>query len=182
MVSTTASTSSPAFLAKWMPSESPCTSLAAGNGRVDEREASLLRLGVKLARDLGRRGRMVDEHRALLHAVEGAIGPERDFAQVVVVADAAHDEVLALGRRLGRRRAAPAVLAHPFFCLRGGAVVDGQVMATLVLEVACHGVAHDAKTEKSCFRHPVLPRAHCRAPAPMPIWPVIATAWARRQR
>ena len=95
--------------------------------------------------------------------------------------------ILALGRRLGRRRTAPAVLAHPFFCLRGGAIVDGQVMATLVLEVACHGVAHDAKTEKSCFRHPALPlkcatRAHCRAPAPIPISAVIATARARRQR
>ena len=55
---------------------------------------------VKLARDLGRSGGVVDEHRALLHAVEGAVWAQRDFAQVVVVADAAHDEVLALGRRL----------------------------------------------------------------------------------
>src|SRR4051794_1473873 len=95
--------------------------------------------------------------RALLQAGEGAMGPQGDLAQVVVLAAAAHPEVRPPGPPLGRRRAAPAVLAHPFFCLRGGAVVDGQVMATLVLEVARHGVAHDAKTEKSCFRHPVLP-------------------------
>ena len=35
-----------------------------------------------------------------LHAGEGAVGPERDRAQIVVVADAGEDEVGALGRRL----------------------------------------------------------------------------------
>ena len=46
---------------------------------------------------------MVDEHLAFAHAGKGAIGAERHFAQVVVVADAAHDEVLAFGGSLGRR-------------------------------------------------------------------------------
>src|SRR5207253_1842851 len=94
--------------------------------------------------------------------------PERHLAQVGVVADAAHDEVLALGRGLRRRRAAPAVLAHPLFGLRTGAVVDGDVLAALVLEVPRHRVTHDAETEKSHLRHPVL--LALRVPAPMPIF------------
>ena len=45
---------------------------------------------------------MIDENLALAHAGEGAIGAERDLAQVVVIADASHDEVLALGGGLRR--------------------------------------------------------------------------------
>ena len=44
---------------------------------------------------------MVDEDRAVLHAGEGAVGAERDRAQIVVVADAAEHEILALGGGLG---------------------------------------------------------------------------------
>src|SRR5262245_20549338 len=102
---------------------------------------------------------MVDEHGAFLHAVEGAVRPECYLAQVIVVADAAHDEVLALGRRFGRRCAAPAVLGHPLLRLGRSAVIDGDVVAALVLEVPRHGVPHHAETEKSHLRHTVLPRA-----------------------
>ena len=51
-------------------------------------EAALFALRMQFARDLGRGRGVVDEHRALLHAGKGAVGPERHFAQVVVVADA----------------------------------------------------------------------------------------------
>ena len=131
--------------------------LAAGDGRIDEREAALLRLGGKLAGDLGRSGGVIHEHRALLHPMEGAVGSQRDLAQVVVVADAAHDEVLAFGCRFGGWRAAPLMLGNPLLRLGRSAVVDDQVMAALVLEVARHRVPHDPETEKSYFRHPVLP-------------------------
>src|SRR5262247_377872 len=111
---------------------------------------------------------MVDEHSAFLHPVEGAVRPERYLAQVVVVADAAHDEVLALGCRLGRRCTAPAVLRHPLLRLGRGAVIHGDVVAALVLEVPCHRVPHDAETEKSHLRHSVL-LEHCHATARIPI-------------
>src|SRR3954453_1076587 len=102
---------------------------------------------------------MVDEHRALLDAAESAVRPERDLAQVVVVAHAAHDEVLAFGRGLGGRRAAPAELPDPFLGLGRGAVIDGDVVAALVLEMPRHGIAHDAETEKSHLRHRFLLRS-----------------------
>ena len=97
--------------------------LAAGDGSVDEVEAALLRLGMELARDLGRSRGVVNEHRALVHAVERAVGPERDLAQIVIIADAAHDEVLARGGRFGRRRAEAAVPSDPLFRLGRGTVV-----------------------------------------------------------
>src|SRR5262245_16065726 len=91
--------------------------------------------------------------------MERAIRPQGHLAQIIVVADAAHDEVLTLRRRFRRRRAAAPVLSHPFLHLGRRAVVDSDVMAPLVLEMSRHGIAHHAKTEKSHLRHPVLPRA-----------------------
>ena len=76
---------------------------------------------------------MVDEDRALAHAGEARRLAERDFAQVVVVADAAHDEILALGCFLRRRGGLAAELRGPFLGLGGGAVVDRHVVAALVL-------------------------------------------------
>ncbi|BCH02217.1 hypothetical protein MesoLj131c_42820 [Mesorhizobium sp. 131-3-5] len=43
------------------------------------------------------------------------------------------------------------MLADPLLGLGLGAVIDGDVVATLVPEVRGHGVAHNAKTEK-CHR------------------------------
>ena len=130
--------------------------LAAGHRRIDEIEAALLRLGVKLARDLGRGGGVIDEHRALAHAVERAVVAERDLAHVVVVADAHHHEVLA-GRGLLRRRGfLAAVLRDPFVGLGGGAIVDGDLVAALVLEMPGHRIAHHAEAEKCHFRHRFL--------------------------
>src|SRR5262249_61937862 len=94
-----------------------------------------------------------------LPPVDCPVRPQRYRAQVVVVADAPHDEVLALGCRFRRRCAAPAVLRHPLLRLGHGAVIHRDVVAALVLEVPRHGVPHDAETEKSHLRHTVLPRA-----------------------
>ena len=127
--------------------------LAAGDRRVDEIEAALLGFRMQLARDLGRGGGVVHEHRALLDAMEGAVRPERHLAQVIVVADAAHDEVLAFGRLFRRRRLASPVLAHPFLGLGGGAVIDRDLVPALVLEVPGHGIAHDAEPEECHLCH-----------------------------
>ena len=73
------------------------------------------RRGVDLARDLGRRGRVIDEHRARAHRRERAVGAERDRAHVVVVADA-HQHELGVRRRGGRRRRAPCRRTSPTHC------------------------------------------------------------------
>ena len=73
---------------------------------------------VQFARDVGRGGGVVDEDRAALHAGEGAVGPERDRAQIVVVADAGEDEIAALGGGAGRRRRLAAVFGDPLPRLR----------------------------------------------------------------
>ena len=99
---------------------------------------------------------MVDENLALAHAGEGAIGAERDLAQVVVVADASHDEVLALGGGLRGSGGFAAILLDPGVGLGGGAVVDRHLVAAFVLEMPGHGVAHHAQAQKRhlCHRRP----------------------------
>ena len=96
---------------------------------------------------------MIDEGRALLHAGEGAVGAERDRAQVVVVADAAHHEILALGGGLRRRGGLAAELVGPFLRLGRGPVVHRDLVATLFHQMSCHGETHHAETEKSDFSH-----------------------------
>src|SRR5690349_11640370 len=96
---------------------------------------------------------MVDEHRALLHAGKGAVGPDCHRTQIVVIADAAHHKVLALGGGLRCRRGLAPELVSPFPGLRGGAVIDGHLMAALFDEVSRHRKTHHAETEKSDFRH-----------------------------
>src|SRR5262245_33307511 len=117
---------------------------------------------MKFARDLGRRGRVVDEYRAFGDAGERAVRPERHLAQVVVVADAAHDEVLPFGRGLRRRRAPAAMLGNPFLGLGGGPVVDRDLVAAFGLEMSRHGVAHHAETEKRNLCHHRLPERTVR--------------------
>src|SRR5262249_40950764 len=128
-----------------------------------ELEAAFLRRGGKFARDLRRGGGVVDEDRALLHAGKGAVRAQGHLAQVVVVADAAHHELLALRGFARGRRARPAVFLHPGLRLRGGAVVDRDLVPTLVLEMPGHRITHDPEAEKRDFRHD-LPPAPARAP------------------
>ena len=127
--------------------------LAAGDRRIDEIEAAPFGFGVQFARDLRRRGGVIDEDRALARAGEHAVLAEHHFAQVVVVADAGHDEILAFGRLPRRRRALAAELRDPFVGLGGGAVIDGDVVAALGLQMAGHRVTHDAQADKRHLRH-----------------------------
>src|ERR1051326_933746 len=87
---------------------------------------------------------------------KGAVGAEHHLAQVVVVADAGHDEVLARCGFLRRPGAPAAMLRDPFLGLGGGTVVDGDIVAALGLEMAGHRITHHAETEKRDLRHPVL--------------------------
>src|SRR5262249_23278853 len=129
---------------------------------VDGVEAALAGGGVELAGDLGGRGSVIDEDRAFGNAVEGAVRPQRDLAQVVVVADAGHDEVLALGGGARRRRGTPAALRHPLLGLGGGAIVDRDLVTALDLEVTGHRVAHHAEPEKRNLCHEDPPTAYRR--------------------
>ncbi len=62
---------------------------------------------MQLARDIGRGRRVIDEDRALGHAREGALGPERHGAQVIVVADAGEHEFLPRAASAGVLAALP---------------------------------------------------------------------------
>ncbi len=141
--------------------------LAAGDRRVDEIEAALFRFRIELAGDLGGCGGVVDEHRALFHAGEGAVGTERHLAQIVVIADAGHDEILSFGCGFRRRRALAAILGDPFLGLGGGAIVDGDLVSALVLEMPGHRITHDTETEERHLRHHSLLLPYERANAYM---------------
>ena len=88
---------------------------------------------------------------------KGAVGAERDLAQVVVIADAAHHEILALGGLFRGPGALAAVLGDPFVGLGAGAVIDGDVVAALVLQMPRHRIAHHAEAQKRHLRHRVPP-------------------------
>ena len=87
--------------------------LAARDRRVEEAEALVLGGGVELAGDLGRGGGVIDEDGALAMPWKAPSGPERDLAQIVVVADAGEHDLLALGGLARRRGQRAAVLATP---------------------------------------------------------------------
>ena len=119
-------------------------------------EALVLGGCVEFAGDLRRGGGVVDEDGAFAHALEGAVRAQGDLAQVVVVADAGEDDLLALGGLARSRGSASAVLGHPFLGLGRGAVVDRHLVA-LRREMPRHGIAHHAKSEKCNLRHNLLP-------------------------
>ena len=134
--------------------------LPARYGRVEEGYAAGATRRVERARHFRRGGRMVDERGAGAHTLEGAMLARCDGAQIVVVADAAKDEVGAQCRRRRRVGRAPAaVLGHPRGRFGGVAVIDGDLMPALPEEVPGHGESHDAEADP---RHP----RHSSAPYP----------------
>jgi hypothetical protein len=132
--------------------------LSAGDRRIEEVDAGLFGLFGDLAGELGRGGRMVDQHRALPYARQHARRPVEHAAHVVVVADADKDEIRTL-RRLGRRGAAlTLVLGDPGLGARRRAVEDRHLMA-LGPQMPGHGIAHHAQTDECRLRHrPALSR------------------------
>jgi len=96
---------------------------------------------------------VIDEDRALLHPRQHTVIAIDDRADVVVVADAHHDEIAVLGGLARRGRVLAAVLLGPLLRFGRGAVVDGHVVAAFLEQVAGHGIAHDAEAEERYFRH-----------------------------
>ena len=127
--------------------------LTARHRGVDEMEAGSGRCLVEFTRDFGGGGGVVDEDRALFHPGEGAAVAKGDRAQVVVVADAGHHEILTLGGGLRSRGGASAEFVGPGFRGRRRAVVDRHLVLTLLHEMPRHGEAHDAETDESDFSH-----------------------------
>src|SRR6185436_20364967 len=91
-----------------------------------------------LARDVGRRRRVVAEDRSRAHRRDDAAAAERYLAQIGVVADAAEHDLGALRGCRRRRSRLAAVLLAPLVGLRGRAVVDRDAVA-LLREPTCHG-------------------------------------------
>ena len=90
----------------------------------------------------------------MLHAGERAIGADRDGAQIVVIADAGHDKILAFGGGFRRRRGLVRRISRPIaFALAGGPVVHRDLVTAFGDEMSCHGETHNAETEKSDFGH-----------------------------
>ena len=122
-----------------------CTGLAARDGGIHKLQALRLRGGIQLARHLGRGSGVVHEDGAGLHACKCAVTAQRDRAQVVVVADAAKNDIGACGcfsrrSRTARRRGGGKFLA-PCHGLGGSSVVHGHFMAGQG-QVPSHGVTH----------------------------------------
>jgi hypothetical protein len=99
---------------------------------------------------------VIDHDRGLARASEHAVLAEHDFAQIVVVADADHDEVLPFGRLSRRTRTLAAVLRDPFCGFGRGAVIDRDVMAALRLEMPRHRVTHDSEPDECDLCHYLL--------------------------
>src|SRR5258708_6557666 len=92
----------------------------------------------------------------------------RHRPEIMVVADGAHDKVLAFGGGFRRRCRLATELLGP--CLRLGRrpVVHGDLVTTFFHQMSCHREAHNAETEKSDFSHvcdlgvlPALKRPDC---------------------
>jgi hypothetical protein len=96
---------------------------------------------------------VVDQDGVLSHAGKGALLAVDHRAHVIVVADAHHDEIAVLGRLARRRGMLAAVLLDPLLSLGRGAVIDRNVVAAFFLQVARHGIAHDAESKERNFRH-----------------------------
>ena len=164
------------------------TGLAAGHRGVDELETGLGGGGIEFAGDLGGGGGVVDEGGALLHAGESAVRAEGDRAQVIVVADAAHHEILAFRGGFGGGCGLAAELLRPGLGFGRSPVENRDLVTTFFHQMACHGKTHHAETEKSDFSHVcnpgVLPAldwpdrvlergggpVRCARPVPLRMW------------
>ena len=130
--------------------------LSAGDRRIEEIDAGLFGLLGDLAGELGRGRRMVDQHRALVHAREHARRSIEDAAHILVVAHADEDEIRAPRRLGGRGPALALVLGDPGLGPCRRAIEDRHLMA-LGPEMPRHGIAHHAQTDECRLRHRPVP-------------------------
>jgi hypothetical protein len=102
-------------------------------------------------------GCVVDEDGAGPEPCESAVCAQSDAAQIIVIADAGEDEVLALGDRARRHGEGAAEFGDPFLRLCRGAIIDRDGVA-LFPQMPSHRIAHNAETDKPQFRHRRLSR------------------------
>ena len=102
--------------------------LAAGHRRVEERDAARLRRALHLARDFGRRGRVVDENRAVFMPASAPPSPATARTSSSLPT---HISTMSAPRAAsaGVGADASAMLLDPLRGLAAGAVVDGDVVA-----------------------------------------------------
>jgi hypothetical protein len=72
---------------------------------------------------------------------------------IIVVADAAHDKILALRGGLRRRRRLSTEFLGPCLGLGRRPVEDRYLVTTFCDQMSCHRETHHAETEKSDFSH-----------------------------
>ena len=118
--------------------------LATGHRRINKTHAQGLGLGGEVACDLGRGGGVVDKKAALGHAGKGALGAKDDATKVVIVTNAAKDDICLLSGLGGGRRSRSTKLGNPGLGLLGRSVVDRHAMASLC-KVTRHGKSHNSK-------------------------------------
>ena len=70
-----------------------CACLASRDWRIYELKVEVFGGQIQFARHAGGGGRVVNKNRTRFHAGKGTLGPERDAAQIVIIADAAENEV-----------------------------------------------------------------------------------------
>jgi hypothetical protein len=114
-------------------------------------EAASPRSRIEFARNNGGGSRVVDIDSTFFHAFKGPTRSKSYRSEVVVIADAAEHKVRAFGScpRSGGRLSAE--LCHPLLGLCTSAVVDGKVVTASPGQMSCHGIAHDAESDKCNF-------------------------------
>ena len=104
--------------------------------------------GIKLARHIGGGRGVVHQSRAFFHASQSAVSTEHHRAQILVVTNAAKNDVGIFHRFAGRRGlrslAAVGELLAPGGCFGCAAVVHRHCVASAG-QVTGHGIAHDAQ-------------------------------------
>src|SRR5262249_1233692 len=108
---------------------------------------------VQLPRECRGGGRVVDVDGTWLHARKCACGSEGNRPQVIVITYTGEDEISALRRGLRCWRESAAIFSDPFFCLRSGAIEDGELVTSTFYQVTSHGITHDPKTYERYFSH-----------------------------
>ena len=90
---------------------------------------------------------------ALFQRQEGAVRPKRHLAKIIIVADTGEDEVgIARGRRRCVRGSA-AEFGDPSVGALARAIEHDDVVVSAHLEMAGHGIAHDAEPDPGDFAH-----------------------------
>ncbi len=138
------------------------TCLTTGNRSIDEAAALVLGRCIKFTGNFGRRCGVVDKNRAFFQSMKGTIIAGRDGAQIVVVSDAGKDEVATFSCFLRGLGEVAAIFGSPFLGLRSRAVIDRDVVPTLVFRYPAIGYPMTPRPINATFAMTTLP-SHAKA-------------------